>query len=430
MMGDAGREEEDEIHPLSSPPISPSAFKETLIIFDWDDTILPTSWLERIHALTAGVPLRPDVQRQLANLGKIAMETMAMCTHLGTVVFITNSAPGWVDQSCQLFMPSIFQQVHRYPIFAKPMHAPLTFKISTFRKECRPYRNCISVGDGDAERAACIRLQAPQDRKGILGGGDSIDPSRRVKSVKLQEFPTCAQLIAQHEMLQVRLSEVIAAPSSLDLKVRFMGGNGKASTCNLMHFTNRPFERIGAMERSVSLGAATAPVRGTHEDSPKMQGGAGLRSLSRPTSQQQLPPLGGSKRGPSHGEVMDYAAAGSRLLERGGHSVSCSAIPGVGSVAGATEHSEPGEGRPASSLEDHTDKRRGLDRDMVPVRTPLWKVQPGGQAQNGSRSAYHGAGMAKKRPVFGNPYRPSALGGRSGGAVWRENSAPAAPRGF
>lgn len=429
MMGSAGKTEEDEAHPHRSPPLSPSMAKETLIIFDWDDTVLPTSWLERIHALTAGVPLRPDVQRQLATLGKMAMETMAMCTQFGTVVFITNSAPGWVDQSCQLFMPQILGEVRSYPILAKPMHAPLTFKITTFRKECRAYRNCISVGDGDAERAACIRLQAPQDRKGVLGGGDNSDPSRRVKSVKLQEFPTCAQLIAQHEMLQMRLSEVIAAPSSLDLKVRFMGAQGKASICNLMHFNNRPLERDRPMERSVSLGAATAPVLGTHEESPKMQG-AGLRSLSRPTSQQQLPPLGGSKRVPSNGEVIDYTAASSRLLERGGHSMSCSAIPGVGSVAGATEQSEPIEGRSASTLEDHTDKRRGLDRDMVPARTPLWKVQAGGQAQNGSRSAYHGAAVGKKRPVFGNPYRPSALGARSGGAVWREHSAPAASRGL
>ncbi|CAJ1363672.1 unnamed protein product [Effrenium voratum] len=80
---------------------------------------------------------------------------------LGSVIIITNSAPGWVDQSCQIFMPQILPQVRSYPIFAKPLHAPLTFKmITTFRRECKKWTNLISIGDGDAERAASLRLQA------------------------------------------------------------------------------------------------------------------------------------------------------------------------------------------------------------------------------------------------------------------------------
>ncbi|CAE7842851.1 PGR3, partial [Symbiodinium necroappetens] len=210
--------QEDEGEP--GRPVSPSLKQETCFVFDWDDTILPTSWLERIHAL-AGGPLRPEVQRQLASLCSAVTQTLQIASTLGNIVIITNSAPGWVDQSCQIFMPQILQQIRSYPIYAKPMHAPLTFKITTFRRECKKFSNLISIGDGDAERAASLRLQAPSERRGPLGE----ESRQRVKSVKLVELPTCQQLIVQHEMLQVRLPDVTAFHGSLDLKSRFPTGS-------------------------------------------------------------------------------------------------------------------------------------------------------------------------------------------------------------
>ncbi|OLP78966.1 Pentatricopeptide repeat-containing protein, chloroplastic [Symbiodinium microadriaticum] len=113
------------------------------------------------------------------------------------------------------------KRIRSYPIYAKPMHAPLTFKITTFRRECKKFSNLISIGDGDAERAASLRLQAPSERRGPLGE----ESRQRVKSVKLVELPTCQQLIVQHEMLQVRLPDVTAFHGSLDLKSRFPTGS-------------------------------------------------------------------------------------------------------------------------------------------------------------------------------------------------------------
>merc|ERR1719253_718266 len=117
---------------------------ETAIVFDWDDTILPTSWLERIHALSGGgvVPtLRPEAQRMIAALCTDCATTLELAGRLGTVVIITNSAPGWVMQSCQLFMPQLLNQVRNYPVYAKPMHvSPFTFKNTAFARECKQFR--------------------------------------------------------------------------------------------------------------------------------------------------------------------------------------------------------------------------------------------------------------------------------------------------
>lgn len=380
--------------------LSPALKQETVVVFDWDDTILPTSWLERIHALTGGSPLRPEIQRQMAQLCTVAAQTLTLAGTLGVVIIITNSAPGWVDQSCQLFMPQIAAQVRNYPIFSKPMHAPLTFKITTFRRECRQYRNLISVGDGDAERAASLRLQAPADRKGIVGG-DPLDANRRVKSVKLLELPTCQQLIAEHEMLQVRLPDVAAFQGSLDLKARFQGNVGSAgakaspggTSCALVHFS-RPIP-VTAGPRTADEVKATVPFRGLRV------GPIGA----------QLPPLGRA-----HPATAGEVEFGSRRAENG---IGLTSPPHGGGTQegerrkGSTAAAGPGGEAVKSATQGEEASADGAPGTRGSPGGTLWKVHDVSDQRAVRSPAYQSPG--KKRPVLG-----SALGSKGTNAVWRE----------
>lgn len=365
------RHEKDKESSYGEPStlqLSPSLVRESLIVLDWDDTILPTSWLERIRALTAGVPLRPEVARQMASLCSVCATTMAMAQQMGTVIFITNSAPGWVDQSCSLFMPQIHQQVRSFQIFAKPMHAPLTFKLNAFRRECQAFRNVVSIGDGDAERAASLRLLTPPDRK---PRGD--EPSRCVKSCKLIEFPSCQQLIAEHEMLQIRLLDIVTFQGSLDLKARFsaaMGfgspsSQGKPTSCTLVHF---PRSLGGACQQMApparaaqSASAAERPP--LREDagtaaSGKMQ--QGLMLLKLPpglrTPAHGLPPLGqtagriGGDTTPS--SAVDYQSGLSALVP-GRHILSPAGSPMAGLRAGRSVAGTAWREGPAAAASRH-----------------------------------------------------------------------------
>lgn len=228
------REHQEAAESTGQGPVSPSLKQETLFIFDWDDTILPTTWLQRIQALDMdGRPVPnalSDVQQQMSNLCLVASQTLQLAGMMGALMIITNSAPGWVDQSCQLYMPQIAQQVRNCEIVSKPMYAPLTFKIGAFKRECRRFKNLVSVGDGEFERDATLALQMPPSRKQSGGAGNEVkSPARRIKSVKLIDSPTCQQLIAEHDMLQARLVDVVVFQGSLDLKVRFPPG-----TCGSM----------------------------------------------------------------------------------------------------------------------------------------------------------------------------------------------------
>mmetsp|Transcript_38013 Transcript_38013/g.104552 ORF Transcript_38013/g.104552 Transcript_38013/m.104552 type:complete len:458 (+) Transcript_38013:116-1489(+) len=450
----APEDAEDACQLRPGRPVSPLSKQETLLIFDWDDTILPTSWLERVHALS-GAPLRPEVQRQIAGLCSVAAQTISFAMTMGTVIIITNSAPGWVDQSCQLFMPQIHQQVRGLQICSKPMHAPLTFKITSFRRECRQYRNILSIGDGDAERAASLRLQAAAP-----SGADQGDGPRHIKSVKLVDLPTCQQLVAQHEMLQVRLADVVACQGGLDLKARFppvglsfsnTGAKG-GGNCTLVHFVRRaadgPLSQSPALQASPQRVSAHAPMQedGATAASGRMQGL--LRSVPTQATQRvnspfpgaQLPPLGRSQggrdadlefgrgsgtqtpslTGPSGSSSAPVPAVGERpspsLVAGGFGSGSTASLTGAEAVQ--AEEATVGDDQTHNIAASSPAAARGSDA----ATSNLWKVQTAAERSPG-RSLYHNGG--KKRPVL-----VTGIGTRGAGAVWRDHSAPAAPRGF
>mmetsp|Transcript_107981 Transcript_107981/g.312026 ORF Transcript_107981/g.312026 Transcript_107981/m.312026 type:complete len:476 (+) Transcript_107981:278-1705(+) len=182
--------------------------------------------------------MKPQLRDQVESLCRASANTLRLASQLGTVIIVTNSSPGWVDQSCKMFMPLLMPELRGMKCVAKPMNAPVTFKIGAFKRECKHYTNLISVGDGDPERMASLKLQAPTDR--LSRGKEEESFNRRVKSLKLAEAPTCSQLIVEHEMLQNRLMDVAVFNGHLDLRARFMAARTGGSTmavCILGHFT-------------------------------------------------------------------------------------------------------------------------------------------------------------------------------------------------
>ncbi|CAK9115246.1 unnamed protein product [Durusdinium trenchii] len=239
--------------------------------------------------------------------------------------------------------------------------------------------NLISIGDGDAERAASLRLQAPE-RKGSFG-----EERQRVKSVKLIELPTCQQLIVQHEMLQVRLPDVTAFLGCLDLKSRFPSSSspGKAAGPTLVHF-GRP---------TGMLVSPTTPVRETQVVASPHRAVGG-----------QLPPLSGP------GKAGEAELSPSREKESGEASTVPTDRP-LSSRAG-----ELGLGAPIET------ENLGIQRGTPSNQSPpgIWKVQGVGSGRDG-RTLFS---AHKKRPVLASV----GVGGRPPGSVWRDHVA--AGKGF
>jgi hypothetical protein len=363
-------------------------------------------------------------------------------------------------------MPDLVDHIKTLHIIARPMRAPLTFKTSVFQREFKQYRNLISVGDGNAERTASLRLQMAPDVQ------DGRDQSRSVKSVKLIELPTCQQLFVEHEMLQQRLAEIVSFRGHLDLKSRFaerIAGQsfshpmGKIGMCSLVHFS-RP---LGAPA------CATGGAWPSHDDTARMQGVISLRTLGPGSRAGESSGTGpGSTAEPKVAPSVPamYSPAGSgihgvRALRRDrGSGKNTPEPPDSPPPSGALDRSkaEDRSERVGSELDGGTNaadsllqvignvtreaveaNNKSVTEEQLPLNeqrgitgdglgslggrssTPplsgqgLWKVQ-------GERSTVRSPPFTnKKRPIMG-----PGMGARSPGAVWRESSAPAGTRSF
>merc|ERR1740123_1138707 len=75
---------------------------QTVIIFDWDDTLLCTSFLH----MRQDAQLPPVVNRHLRDIAK-AGKLLELAMRLGHTLIITNAMNGWVEYSSAKWMPEL-----------------------------------------------------------------------------------------------------------------------------------------------------------------------------------------------------------------------------------------------------------------------------------------------------------------------------------
>jgi hypothetical protein len=96
------------------PPLFAALF--AVIIFDWDDTLLSSSWLAT-NGLRLDEPevVPPAAMKQLSQLEASVIVLLERALEFGHVTIITNAETGWVELSARKFMPGVLgvlQRVH------------------------------------------------------------------------------------------------------------------------------------------------------------------------------------------------------------------------------------------------------------------------------------------------------------------------------
>jgi len=229
----------------ASKPVSPSPnySANTVIMFDWDDTLLASSFLSargyRVDCVES-----PATVGDSSDAAQLRAQEQCVCALLtlalsyGTVNIVTNAEVGWVELSAQKFMPSVLPFLSRVTVLSarstfEPSYpeAPLKWKYYAFHDRLRASfgdscmesraaeaeialqhslhemkRNIVSFGDSHVEREA-IRAVT----RGVLGW--------RCKSVKFAERPTVEQLRRQLELVTNCFHYIATHPNDLDLQL-------------------------------------------------------------------------------------------------------------------------------------------------------------------------------------------------------------------
>jgi hypothetical protein len=201
--------------------------EETLLIFDWDDTVFPSSWLQS-QGLNLDTSSGANVlqREQFSKVAETAAEMLHIAKQLGTVVLVTNAERGWIELSCQTFMPKLYPSLESIRIlsartaFESPQNeTPVSWKVcafesvlgQTFRSklpwEPEARKNILSLGDSSYEREALLRSTTRL-------------PNCRSKSFKFVERPNITQLLKQQSLVTSCLERLVQHDGNLDLVIK------------------------------------------------------------------------------------------------------------------------------------------------------------------------------------------------------------------
>lgn len=215
----------DVLRPLEPDNLAWPAPCEILLIFDWDDTLFPTTWLRERGLLEEDALITPEQDVQLQALANLVAATLETAKRRGGVAIVTNAEQGWVELSCRAFMPSLQNHLEDVRIVsARANHekhglfAPTMWKCHAFAEVVAEFFS--SPGDAGAA----------QQRRSIVALGDSEHEMEALKwvttgtechakSLKFVERPCLEQLMAQHELVADFVDDVVDHDGNLDYEV-------------------------------------------------------------------------------------------------------------------------------------------------------------------------------------------------------------------
>merc|ERR1712087_117290 len=195
--------------------------EDTLLVWDWDDTVLPSTWLSE-QGLGLESAVSQEQRAVLDRLAERAAQTLSVAKRHGNVVLVTNAEEGWIELSSQKFVPALVPVLADIKILSarstyehQGLRSPFEWKflafesvIGSFCAKVSPGRrkNVISFGDSGHEREALIRV------------ADSV-PNCCTKSLKFVEKPGIQQLLKEHDLIGGCFRYIVNYDGNLDVDI-------------------------------------------------------------------------------------------------------------------------------------------------------------------------------------------------------------------
>lgn len=191
----------------------------TLIIFDWDDTLFPTTWAtQKMLNLTNSV-LPSNVILMFRKLDTLLYELLSKIMKQGRVIIVTNATSKWIIASSRV-LPNTQKLLRNNILIVSAREAYGDqcgideWKTKVFSEIVSEFdihsvhQNIISVGDADYEFDALKNLYNKKCDSG----------QRFLKNIKLKRYPQMNELYDQLVLLNNNIDEIIKTHNHMDLK--------------------------------------------------------------------------------------------------------------------------------------------------------------------------------------------------------------------
>lgn len=249
---------------------------QTVVVFDWDDTLFPTSYLSDDLKLDFGKPLEKQPSLPKNRLGVVrarlsaceakALAILRNAKELSHVVVVTLASSGWVTTACENFYPAVgklLKELQIPVIYAQERESGLqkAYDKAQFKSnedlerywgmvkgqaiadevgrfytqyEGQSWKNILSVGDSCFERYGLLAASTAYMQGTRLQHGENLvwSPSEegcwekvinghvrklRAKCCKLVDSPALNELTLELDMVNRWLSGMISLDEGFDL---------------------------------------------------------------------------------------------------------------------------------------------------------------------------------------------------------------------
>ena len=190
----------------------------TLIIFDWDDTLLPTSFLTPGGSFNEEIKLSDSDIEKLKKIEECVFLILTESIEKGNVFIITNAGKGWVEFSANKFYPSILELLKKIEIISargefekKYPGNSRQWKIQAFLDllkyvNIKLVTNIICMGDSLFEMEAG-RILASKFKEAFI------------KTIKFKEAPKLDELIKQLKLVCHQFNSIYSSIKNLTIRV-------------------------------------------------------------------------------------------------------------------------------------------------------------------------------------------------------------------
>jgi hypothetical protein len=190
----------------------------SLIIFDWDDTLLCTSFLTPTGLFSEEMRIPEKDLEKINKLESCVYNILNSAIQKGVTYIVTNAAKGWVEYSCARFYPKVVPLLQQLTIVsARELFAAKhpgdcrQWKISTFLSmlehlDTNLVTNLLCLGDSVIEMEAAHILASKFSHAFI-------------KTVKFRDSPKPEELFKQLSLINGQFDRIFSSIKNLTIRV-------------------------------------------------------------------------------------------------------------------------------------------------------------------------------------------------------------------
>lgn len=234
---------------------------QTVTIFDWDDTLLCTSFIQLKDERKE--PLSEAIWARFYIISQKVVTLIETAKKMGRVFIITNAMEGWVEHSAKKYLPAAVPLLSKMNVISARNRFEAIYpgdvyewKIQAFLEVCRQLNseivtNLISVGDSDVEMDA-VHVMGKEFSQAL------------VKTIKFRENPTPDEIIKEMDLVIPKFENICHDPRNLRIGLQRKWMTPSRESNN--EEPASPLKRSPSVMSGVASNAGSLPIQENFQD--------------------------------------------------------------------------------------------------------------------------------------------------------------------